>query len=238
MKCTYCGAETPAGKNFCMWCGTRQTAAPVKMPESEIVQVPVDVPEQTVAEPVAPKQVVTVQVVTEQAALEQEFPVIQPAKPTPVPESKPVPAPAPVKTQDRPRRIPPRLQLPTERSLCKMFFLGLVTLGIYPIAIWSRIVTEVNIVASRYDGKRTMSYFGMTMLTPITLGIYPLIWMHQFCHRIRDELVRRNSDYNFSPSDFWLWGVLGSLFIVGPFIFTHKLMKAMNKINAHYNVYG
>ena len=211
MKCAYCGAEVSAGKSFCMWCGTRQT-------EEEPVQN---------QEPAA---------VPEMDPVEQEFPVIRPVEPIPVPDPKP--APVSVKIPDRPRRVPPRLQLPTERGLGKMFFLGIITLGIYPIVIWSRIVTELNIAASRYDGKRTMPYFAMVTLAPITLGIYALVWMHKFCHRIRDESVRRNTGADFSPSDFWLWGVLGSLIIVGPFVFVHKLMKAMNRMNANYNVYG
>ena len=119
-----------------------------------------------------------------------------------------------------------------------MFFLGILTLGIYPVVIWSRIVTELNIVASRYDGKRTMSYFGMVMLAPITLGIHPLVWIHKFCRRIGDELNRRHLDYTFGPAAFWLWCVLGSLILVGPFVFTHKLMKSMNLLNADFNVKG
>lgn len=132
----------------------------------------------------------------------------------------------------------PRLKLPTGRGLGKMFFLGILTLGIYPTVIWSRIVTELNIAASRYDGERAMPYFGMLMLAPITLGIYPLVWIHQFCRRIGEELARRGIGYKFGPSAFWLWGILGSLIIVGPFVFTHKLMKAMNKLNADFNVRG
>lgn len=267
MKCTYCGAEVPAGKNFCMWCGTRQTAGEsVKMPE------PVAMPEQVALErefPVIKPIAEPVQSVTKPAfepgftmdfpqfapsreqnteasfsverktdSAERVFPEIRPIDKTDIPLPPPRIVPASQKEPDRPRRVPPRLQLPTERGLGKMFFLGILTLGIYPVVIWSRIVTELNIAASRYDGKRTMPYFGMLMLSGITLGIYPLVWMHKFCHRISDELVRRNTDYAFGPSTFWLWGVLGSLILVGPFIFTHKLMKSMNKINAHYNVYG
>lgn len=216
MKCDYCGAEVPAGKNYCMWCGTRQTEQmrpeQIQAEQPEAAELPVTDP------------------------LEQEFPEIVPE--IKAPAAPAVPASVPEKTVERPRRILPRLQLPTERGLGKMFFLGLLTLGIYPAVIWSRIVTELNIVASRYDGKRTVSYFGMLMLCPITLGIYPLVWMHGFCHRIRDESVRRNTGADFGPSDFWLWNILGSLIIVGPFIFTHKLMKAMNKMNTNYNVYG
>lgn len=137
-----------------------------------------------------------------------------------------------------PVRRSPAIQLPESRSLAKMFFLGILTLGIYPLVIWCRIVTELNIAASRYDGKRTMSYLGMTMLSPITLGIYALVWIHNFCCRIGDELNRRKLGYQFGPSDFWLWAVLGSLILVGPFVFTHKLMKSMNLINADFNVKG
>lgn len=136
------------------------------------------------------------------------------------------------------QKQPPRLQLPVRRGLGKMVFLGIVTLFIYPVVIWSRIVTELNIAASRYDGKRTMPYFAMVTLAPFTLGIYALVWMHKFCRRIGDELCRRGIDYKFGPSTFWLWNILGSLIIVGPFIFTHKLMKSMNKINADFNVNG
>lgn len=132
----------------------------------------------------------------------------------------------------------PLLQLPTRRGLVKMIFLPLITLGIYGMVIWSRIVTELNIVASRHDGRRTMPYFAMNMLAPITLGIYPLIWIHGFCDRIGEELRRRKIAYEFGASTFWLWNVLGSLIIVGPFIYMHKLMKAMNLINADFNEHG
>ena len=130
------------------------------------------------------------------------------------------------------------LQLPVGRSLLKMILLGLVTAGIYPTVIWSRIVTELNIVASRNDGKRTMSYFGMLMLTPFTLGIFAFVWMHRFCNRVGGQLETRKCAYRFGAKDFWLWGVLGTLILVGPFIFTHKLMKSMNLINGHYNTNG
>lgn len=157
-----------------------------------------------------------------------------------LPEQPVVPQPRPV--QPEPVRMTgrylPRLKLPTGRGLGKMFFLGILTLLIYPTVIWSRIVTELNITASRYDGERTMPYFGMVILTPLTLGIYAFVWMHKFCRRIGEELNRRNIDYAFGPKDFWLWGVLGTLILAGPFVFTYKLMKSMNLINADFNVNG
>ena len=147
-------------------------------------------------------------------------------------------APAPKPEVRRERPAAPRIQLPTGRGLAKMFFLGILTLGIYPTVIWSRIVTELNLAASRYDGKRTMPYFAMCILAPITLGIYLPVWFHGFCSRVGNELKRRNIDYQFGAKTFWLWNVLGSLILVGPFIFVHKLMKAMNRINEDFNRRG
>ena len=161
------------------------------------------------------------------AAAEQAFPVI-PKQPA---------APKPVAVKPQLREVN-KLRLPTKRSLAKMFFLGIITFGIYPVVIWSRIATEINIVASRHDGRRTMPYFAMVMLTPVTLGILPLVWMHNFCCRIGDELKYRRINYSFGPRVFWLWGMLGSLILVGPFVFTHKLMTAMNRLNDDFNRVG
>ena len=52
------------------------------------------------------------------------------------------------------------------------------------------------------------------------------------------ELKRRQIDYNFGAADFWLWCILGCLILIGPFVYIHKRMKAMNLINADYNEKG
>ena len=224
MTCPYCGKEVASGSRFCLYCGTLQT------------------PEYIFEEPKLP-EFITQEV--SDAAAEEEFPVIpkQPAASAPVAVSEPAPAPAPKPTPKsaavKPKlREVNKLRLPTKRGLAKMFFLGLLTLGIYPVVIWSRIVTEVNIVASRHDGRRTMPYFAMVVLSPVTLGILPLVWTHNFCCRIGDELDYRRINYSFGPKIFWLWGVLGSLILVGPFIYIHKLMKAMNMLNDDFNRCG
>ena len=162
-------------------------------------------------------------------AAEQAFPVI-----TAAPQRQEVMRPA----EPAQRTCASALQLPVRRSLLKMVFLGLLTAGIYPTVIWSRIVTEVNITASRNDGKRTMPYFGMMMLAPFTLSISAIVWIHRFCNRVGGQLEFRKLGYRFGARDFWLWGVLGSLILVGPFVFIHKLMKSMNLINAHFNTNG
>lgn len=76
------------------------------------------------------------------------------------------------------------------------------------------------------------------LLSWLTLGIAPFVWAHKLCNRIGNELRRRGVDYSFDALDFWLWCVLGSLIVVGPFIFVYRFMKAMNLMNADYNVRG
>ena len=132
----------------------------------------------------------------------------------------------------------PALLLPDKRSLWKMVLFGILTLGIYPAVIWSRMVTELNIAASCHDGKRTMPYFAMLLLEPVTLGIFPLVWMHRFAGRIGSELSRRGIGYRFGARDFWLWGVLSTLILVGPFVFTCRLCRAMNLLNGDFNLRG
>lgn len=130
------------------------------------------------------------------------------------------------------------IQLQTDRSLLKFILLSLITFGIYGIVTYSKLVTDLNIAASRYDGKRTMPYMAMCALAPITFGILPLVWCHNLANRVGAEVHRRGYDYSFSAMDFWLWNVLGALILVGPFIYCHKLLKSMNMINESFNAYG
>lgn len=236
MKCHYCGEEVAENQSYCMWCGTRQEPQPEIEPEAteafSLVQ----------PEPVFETEAHQV----EEREPEQNLPVTDMAEELPefdIPRhimtaGRKIDDVVPEQPARAVGKYLPRLKLPTRRGLGKMIFLGILTLGIYPMVIWSRIVTELNIAASRYDGERTMPFFGMMFLAPVTLSIYPFVWMHKLCRRIGEELERRGLDYKFGPSAFWLWGVLGSLIVVGPFIFVHKLMKSMNRINADFNVNG
>ena len=89
----------------------------------------------------------------------------------------------------------------------------------------SNISTDINTIASRYDGKKTMHYcLVLFIFSWLTLGIVPLVWNHKISDRIGAELTRRGIDYQFGAGTFWGWGILGSLILVGPFIYTHKLL--------------
>ncbi len=133
----------------------------------------------------------------------------------------------------------PAYELRTERGLAKYFLLSIITFGIYAIVVESHISEELNLVVTPHDNRRTMHFCLIYFIFSwLTMGIVPLVWYHRTSDRMGNELKRRGLDYEFGASDFWLWCILGSLILVGPFIYTHKRMKAMNLINADYNAKG
>lgn len=135
--------------------------------------------------------------------------------------------------------LPPNLQHPTNRGLFKTLIFGLLTFGIYPIVVYSRISSEINVVASRHDGKSTMHFCLICFIFSwLTFGIASFVWCHRISNRMGAELRRRSISYSFDALDFWLWGILGSCIVVGPYIYVHKFLKAMNLINADYNTRG
>ncbi len=130
-------------------------------------------------------------------------------------------------------------QLKTNKGLLKTILLGMITFGIYPLVVMSSVSNDINVVASRYDGKKTMHYcLLLFIVAPITFGIAGIVWYHKISDRIGNELKRRGVSYNFSAADYWLWNVLGSFIVVGPFVYLHKMFKAANLMNADYNIKG
>ena len=133
----------------------------------------------------------------------------------------------------------PVAQRKTNKGLIKTILLSLITFGIYPLVVMSVLSDDINIVASRYDGKHTMHFCLLAfIIAPITFGIGAIVWSHRISARIGNELARRGINYSFGAGTFWGWEVLGSLIFVGPFIYLHKLCKAMNLLSANYNING
>lgn len=130
-------------------------------------------------------------------------------------------------------------QLSTNRGLIKYILLSILTFGIYGLVVMSAISTDINTIASRYDGKKTMHYCLVVFIfAALTFGIVPLVWGHNISKRIGNELSRRGVDYSFSAGTYWGWGILGSFIVIGPLVYFHKLFKAMNLLCEHYNVNG
>ena len=130
------------------------------------------------------------------------------------------------------------MQLRTNRGMLKCLLLSLVTFSIYGLICMIHVGQDVNTIASPHDGKKTMNYFLMLILAPFTIGILAIVWMHKICARMGSEIDRRGIMASFGAKDFWLWGVLGSLIVVGPFIFYHKFFKTINMLAEDYNTTG
>ncbi len=136
-------------------------------------------------------------------------------------------------------RTAPCGNLRTNRGWFKLVLLNIVTFGVYGIVFYSKLVNDVNRIATPRDGKKTMHYCLMLFVfTPLTLGIVNIVWSHRLCRRIGVELRRRGIGYDFGPRTFWGWNLLGAFLFVGPFIFQHRLCKAMNLLCADYNARG
>lgn len=256
--CCFCGKQIRPTAKYCVYCGGRQPDAKA---EPVIPAEPVPGVEE------APETVVSqeteAQIAPEPDHEEEKPEILVSAAPA---EAIEIPVPAPVV-----QTTAPACQLPTRRGLGKMILLGIVTCLLYPMVILSRISVEINMVASRYDGKRTIHFLWMPILGALTLGVYGFVWIHRLCGRIGDELGRRGITYRFGAGAFWLWNFLwgmlcgavtavavlillqvyhmqivayvvcavgGILACVGPFVFTHKLMRATNLMNADYNEKG
>lgn len=133
----------------------------------------------------------------------------------------------------------PVLKLKTKRGLIKFILLSIITFGIYALVFYSKVSTDINLIASRYDGKRTMHFCLLAFIfTPLTCGIATIVWYHRISRRIGNELYRRGIGYEFGASTFWVWNVLGSFIFVGPFVYMHKLCKSMNLLCENYNIHG
>lgn len=129
------------------------------------------------------------------------------------------------------------MKLKTNRGMIKTILLSIITLGIYSIVFYSSISETINIIAYKYDHRKTMHYCLLCFLIgPITLGIGTIVWMHKVSARIGDELRRRNINYSFGAASFWLWNVLGTFIAVGPFVYLYKLCKSMNLLCENYNI--
>ena len=237
MFCTNCGNKVADDALFCTSCGQKLTKVEEKPAVEEVSAEKI---EEVAAEPVTENEPVAEEPIAQEPVVEQAEEKAEnqaeekteSAKEAPTVEIKNI---IQQESKPTPRPVYP---LPDKRSWWKCILLGLITFGIYNFVIQVKMTEEINIVASRYDGERTTHFSFVSLLSVITLGIYPFVWWHGFCNRLGREVLRRGYDYRFSAATFWLWNVLGSLILIGPIIYTHKLTKTMNLINRSYNYYG
>lgn len=187
VTCVHCGKQLRPSAKYCVYCGEKQIAsAPMEAPADEAIEESSEAAVAACAcdaEPAAR---------TEESALEESY----------------CPAAEKVEYHIPATGAAPAYQHPTHRGFWKMLLLGIITGMIYPLVIMSRISMEINMVASRRDGKRTTHFLWMPILGALTLGVYCFVWYHKLCNRIGNALKRRSIPYKFGAGSFWLWNFL------------------------------
>ena len=126
-------------------------------------------------------------------------------------------------------------KLKTDRKMWKLILFNFLTLGLYSIFFFIPLSFDIDKVAPRRDGGRTMNYLWAYVFSLFTFSIVIDIWHYLLARRIEDALSARKINYDFSTSDFWVWFLLGSFILVGPFVYFHKLCTAMNLLCEDYN---
>ena len=128
---------------------------------------------------------------------------------------------------------PPKLD--DNRNIWKFLILNFLTLGIYSVIFFIPFSFDLDKIAPKRDGTKTMNYLFAFILSAVTFKIVIYIWQYQISERIEEALEKRKIDYGFSVSDFWRWYILGSFVFIGPYVYLYKLCKAMNLLCKSYN---
>lgn len=126
----------------------------------------------------------------------------------------------------------------TKRSMLRFVLLSLVTCGVYGVIQLCILSVDINDIARPHDGRITMFYLLACLIGIPTMGVFLIIWLAMLTGRIQTELRRRGLSETLKVCHFWLWGILGSFCLVGPFIYMYKMCKAMNQLSADYNAKG
>lgn len=126
-----------------------------------------------------------------------------------------------------------RQPLATNRNMWVFMILSILTLGLYGVFFFIPFSFDLDKIVP--SSKKQINYLWAFLISLFTFNIVIDVWHYQTAKRVSEALDERQIDYEFGTGDFWLWFVLGSLIIVGPFVYFHKLCRAMNLLCAHYN---
>lgn len=104
-----------------------------------------------------------------------------------------------------------------KRNIALFLFLGVITIGIYPLVTFCKISKEIDMICEG-DGRSTMFYLWAWLLGIVTLGIFPLVWYYKAMDRLCDNGYRYAIKVKHSGGDFLLWTLLGAFIAVGPIV--------------------
>ena len=152
------------------------------------------------------------------------------AHPAPVaPVAKEEAAVAPVAAPVAPGKPFVEQPLKTNRSFVKLFFLGLVTLGIYALIFYYKWGRDLNRIRAYSGDKKRLGFFGAFFLGLITLGITMIVWairaaVHPYTY------ARRRKCQHGSIAFCLVSFLLLSWTIVCPIIASVQLIRTMNDL--------
>ena len=126
-------------------------------------------------------------------------------------------------------------KLPTNRSMWKLMLLNILTLGVYNILFFIPFSFDIDKISPKRDLSKTMNYLFAHLLAAFTFAIVLDVWFYQISERVENALSEREINYDFGTEHFWIWFFFGTLILVGPFIYYHKLCTAMNLLCEDYN---
>jgi hypothetical protein len=117
----------------------------------------------------------------------------------------------------------------------KLMLFNVLTLGVYSVLFFIPFSFDLDLVAPKPDRSKTMNFLFAYILSLFTFSIVVTVWHYHIAERVEEALAERGIEYDFGTSDFWGWGIIGGLFIVGTFVYYHKLCCAMNLLCEDYN---
>lgn len=135
--------------------------------------------------------------------------------------------------EERVEYKPPKLK--TDRKMWKLMLFSFLTLGIYSIYFFSPLPYELEKILPSRGRQKLMNYGAAYFIAYFTFAIVMVFWQHELAKRVEEALTERGIAYDFNMGDFWGWYFFGSFFLVGPYIYFHKLCTAMNLLCEDYN---
>lgn len=123
-----------------------------------------------------------------------------------------------------------------KRSGVAFIFLGILTLGIYPIVVLSHVRKEVNVLTANSGVKKQMPFFWAYVLGLITFGIVPIVWLARMAEKIQiAALERKVTSPRISKAFVACWLLFGVYIIVGPFLVFCRFFKLLNLVEKAEN---
>ena len=118
-----------------------------------------------------------------------------------------------------------------ERSLVAYYLFSFLTLGIYALVFWGKYTKDVNDLCEG-DGKKTMKFKYVVLLSIITVGIFGLVWRCKLANRLQENAERYDLKFSEGGALVVIFSIFG--LVLGDFI----LIKNFNKMAKAYNDYN